>query len=490
LTRAPFAGRLVLPVAVLVLVLEVAFANGYGYHRDELYFRTAARHMAVAYDDQGFFTPVLGRISEALFGETPRGLRVFSAVAAATLVVLVALLARELGAGGRGQLVAAAGTASAGFVLAAGHILSTTTFDQLVWVATLLVVARVLAGGDERLWIVAGGLVGVGLENKQLPLLLVASLVAGLALDRRLLWVVRSPWLWLGAALAVILWLPNLAWQATHGWPQLALAEDIRRDDGAENRATLLPLQVLFLGPFLAPVLGLGLWGFLRETALRPWRALGIAYVVLLVLVFATAGRPYYAAPYLLVLLAAGCVLVERWLVTRTRELLVAGLLLVSAAIAVVIVLPVLHPERLQATPIPDLDEDAIETVGWPALVRTVARVHAQLPAEQRGTAVVFAGNYGEAGAIDRFGAAYGLPRAYSGQNAYARFGIPPGSAGPVIVLGYSDPSVDFRACRHAATIDNGVGLDNEEQGGAVFVCTRPRRPWAEAWPDLTHLDA
>jgi hypothetical protein len=102
----------------------------------------------------------------------------------------------------------------------------------------------------------------------------------------------------------------------------------------------------------------------------------------------------------------------------------------------------------------------------------------------------VFAGNYGEAGAVDRFGPDDGLPRAYSAQNAYARFGIPPGSAGPVIVLGYSDPSVDFLACRRAATIDNGVGLDNEEQGGAVFVCARPRRPWAEAWPELTHLDA
>jgi hypothetical protein len=98
--------------------------------------------------------------------------------------------------------------------------------------------------------------------------------------------------------------------------------------------------------------------------------------------------------------------------------------------------------------------------------------------------------NYGEAGAVGRFGRDYGLPRAYSGHNAYARFGIPPGSAGPVVVLGYRDPSVDFGACRRAATIDNGVGLDNEEQGGAVFVCGRPRRPWSEAWADLTHLDA
>jgi len=489
-SRGPFVARRVLPVAVLVFGLEVAFANGYGYHRDELYFRTAARHPAIAYDDQGFVTPLLGRLSEGLFGETPRGLRVFSALAAALLVVLVALLARELGAGARGQVVAAAGTAAAGFVLAAGHILSTTTFDLLVWVGVLLVVARILGGGDRRLWLLVGGLVGVGLENKQLPLLLVTALALGFALDRSQLEVVRTRWLWLGAALAFGLWLPSLVWQATHGWPQLTLAEDIRHDDGAENRATLLPLQVLLLGPLLAPVLGFGLWGLLRDAALRPWRALGIAYLVLLVLVFASAGRPYYAAPYLLVLLAAGSVLVERWLVNRGRELMVAALLVVSAVVAVVIVLPVLPPDQIEATPIPDLDEDAVEMVGWPALVRTVAGVYAALPADKRRTAVVFAGNYGEAGAVDRFGGAYGLPRAYSGQNAYARFGVPPDSAGPVIVLGYRDASVDFTACRRVAMIDNGVGLENEEQGGVVFLCARPRQAWADVWGELKHLDA
>jgi 4-amino-4-deoxy-L-arabinose transferase-like glycosyltransferase len=490
LTRAPFAGRLVLPVASLVLLVELAFGNRYGYHRDELYFRTAARHPAAGYDDQGVLTPFVGRLSEALFGDSPRGLRIFSALVVAVVVVLVALIARELGAGATGQLVGAAGTAAAAFVLAVGHLLSTTTFDLLVWIGLLLVVARILGGADERLWLLAGLIVGVGLENKQLPLLLVIALVVGLALDRRLLGLLRSPWLWGGVGLAVALWLPGLVWQAVHGFPQLTLTEDIRRDEGAESRATLVPLQLLLVGPLLVPVLGVGLWALLRDRAMRVWRPLGFAYLVLLAVVFASAGKPYYAAPYLLFLLAAGSVKVERWLTSRPRQLALAACLLASAAVAVLVTLPVLPADRLESTPIPDLNEDAIETVGWPELVRTVARVYDSLPARERRTAVVFAGNYGEAGAVDRFGLDHGLPRAYSAQNAYARFGIPPGSAGPVIVLGYRDPSVDFRACRRAATIDNGVGLDNEEQGGAVFVCARPRRPWAEAWPELTHLDA
>ena len=297
----------------------MAYGNRYGYHRDELYFRAAARHPALGYDDQGPITPLLGWVSEALFGESPRGLRVFSAVVVACVVVLVALVARELGAGAGGQLVAAAGAAAAAFVLAVGHLLTTSTFDMLVWIVILLVVARILGGGDERLWLVAGLAAGLGLENKQLPLLLVGSLAIGFALDRRFA-ALRSPWLWSGVVIAVVLWLPNLVWQGTHGWPQLELASDIRRDDGAESRLTLIPFQLLLVGPLLAPVLALGLWDLLRDPALRPWRSLGIAYLALLVLVFATAGKPYYTAPFLLCLLAAGSVGVERWLATRARQ--------------------------------------------------------------------------------------------------------------------------------------------------------------------------
>jgi hypothetical protein len=162
----------------------------------------------------------------------------------------------------------------------------------------------------------------------------------------------------------------------------------------------------------------------------------------------------------------------------------------VTAAVSLVVALPVIPADRLGDTFVAEVNEDAIETVGWPALARTVAEVYDALPERERATAVIFTGNYGEAGAIDRYGPELGLPRAYSGHNAFARFGIPEGSAGPVIVLGYDDPAAHFRDCRPAATIDNSVDLENEEQGRTVFVCEAPRLPWRQLWPTLAHLDA
>jgi hypothetical protein len=477
-------------VAVAELVVQVAFANRYGYHRDELYFRTAARHPAAGYDDQGPLTPLLGWVSEALFGESPRGLRAVSALVVALIVVVVALIARELRAGSLGQLVAAAGAAASVFVMVVGHLLSTATIDALVWVAAVFLVARILGDGDRRLWAVVGVVVGIGLQNKQLPLLLVAALAVGLTLDRRLLEALRTRWLWLGAGVAIAIWLPNLVWQAANDWPQAELAADIRQDEGSESRATMLPLQILLLGPLLAPVVGIGLWGLLRDSALRPWRSLGYTYIALVALLLLVAGKPYYAAPFLLVLLAAGSIPLERWLTSHLRRATVIVAVALSAVLAVLVALPVIPADRLDGTLVADVNEDAIETIGWPELVQAVADVYTALPEEERSSAVVLTGNYGEAGAVDRYGPALGLPRVYSGHNAYARFGLPADSARPVIVLGYADPSAHFVGCRAAATIDNDAGVDNEEQGGTIFVCDAPRRPWAEIWPELTHLDA
>src|SRR4029079_3449090 len=132
------------------------------------------------------------------------------------------------------------------------------------------------------------------------------------------------------------------------------------------------------------------------------------------------------------------------------RAVLALGLLL-TALISALIVLPVLPADRIGDTPIADLNEDAVETVGGPAFARSVAKVYDGLTPAERETAVIFTGNYGEAGAIDRYGPALGLPRAYSGHNSLARFGIPVGSAGPVVVLRYGKPSLDFFGCLRGA---------------------------------------
>jgi hypothetical protein len=214
-------------------------------------------------------------------------------------------------------------------------------------------------------------------------------------------------------------------------------------------------------------------------------RLFGWAWVLLAVAFMATGGKPYYLGGLLPLLTGLGAVPTDRWLAghRRRRRLLIAAVL-VSAVVCGIIALPVLP--RADLGPVLAANPDAGETVGWPAFVRTVARVDAALGTPP--DVVVLAANYGEAGAVDRFGAAYGLPRAVSGHNAYGYWGPPAPGAGPVIVVGYRLATAErhLTGCRPVARIRTGV--DNDENGGAVLVCLGPRTSWAREWPGLRHL--
>ena len=475
-------------IAAALGVVLLATANRYGFHRDELYFIEAGHHLAWGYVDQPPLTPLLGHISQSVFGASPRALRVPSVLVGMALVVLSASLCRRFGGTSRARILAAVCSAVAAVLLAVTHILSTTTFDVLAWVLVLWLVTRLLQGADPRLWVVVGLVVGIGLLNKHLVLFLVASLGVGILIGRRSD-VLRSKWLLVGAALALLIWSPNLIWQATHGWPQIDMARAIAREDGTENRAELIPLQLLLLGPLLLPIWGAGLLWLWRSDETKALRPLAFTYPVLLVAVFIGAGKSYYVAPILLVYLAAGCVVVDRWMTKPRRVIAVARVGERQRGD--------LGHHRLAASP---------RERRWRLPCRRIerrrardnrlARVHGSgrrrdrdAAPEQRASAILFTSNYGEAGAIDHLGGAFGLPRAYSGHNSYSDWGIPPDGAGPVVVIGFTQRSyVDtyWNGCSVAAHVDNGVGADNEEQGVPIWVCAGPKRSWADMWGDLT----
>ena len=414
-------------------------------------------------------------------------LRLPSAIAAGLTVLLTGLLARELGGGRPAPAIAAACAAVAGIVLVTGHLLSTSTFDLLVWTTILWLAVRAVRTGDDRLWLPAGVVLGVGLLNKPLPAFLALGAVAGIAIagPRRLL---RSPWVWAGAVIALAISSPWILWQAAHGWPQIDVSRSIAAGGSTSSQPwwAIVPFQVLLVSPPLAPIWIAGLVRLFRDPGMRDVRFLGWTWVALAVVFMATGGKPYYLAGLLPVLIAAGAISAAAWLERgrpgARRAVLVAAFA-ASGLIGAVIALPVLPADR--AGPVVAVNADAGETIGWPRFVQTVADVYRRLPR----AAVIVTGNYGEAGAIDRFGPRLGLPGAYSGHNAYGGWRRPPDRSGPVIAVGLRlGDRMRLGGCTVAARIDNGVGIDDQEQDRPLYVCGGPRRPWSEEWPALRHL--
>ncbi|MFJ8916284.1 glycosyltransferase family 39 protein [Amycolatopsis sp. NPDC102389] len=472
-------GPVGLVVAIQVLVLTL-LSGRYGFHRDELYFLAAGKRLAWGYVDQPPLTPLLARLSTDVFGATPAGLRVAATVCAAATVVLLTLVAREFGGGRGAQVLTAAMTALAAFVVVDGHMLSTATVDLLIWSALGLVVLRLLRTGDGRWWLAVGAVVGIGLEGKWLVLLMVASIgLAVLAVGPRT--VFRSGWLAAGILLALVLAAPGLIWQAAHDFPLLTVASGISDEDGAENRILFVPMQLLYLSPVVVPVWVAGALRLWRDPDLRWARSLTPAYLVLCVILLVLGGKPYYSAPFLLLLAAAGAEPCLRSLDRVSRRVGAAVMAVLGAAVSLVVGLPLLPVSVL--APILVVNKEQGEQSGWPELASTVTRVWEQIPPEQRSTAVIFTRNYGQAGALEH----YGLPSVYSGHMSYADWGPPPSDAvGPVVVVGPYLPDW-FTGCREAAVHDNGLGVENDEQGVRISLCTGTSRPWSALWGELRH---
>ena len=480
--------RALYAIAGAVTLVLVVFAGGYGYHRDELYFLEAGRHLDWSYADQGPVTPLIARAMDTIAPDSLTVLRVPSAIAAGLVVLLTGLLAREMNGDRRAQLIAAACAAVGVIVLFTGHLLSTSTFDLLAWTAITWLAVRAIRTGDDRLWIAAGVVLGIALMNKPLPAFLAVALLIGVAIagPRELL---RNKYVWAGALVALVIWSPWIIWQASNGWPQIDVSKSITEggSTSSEPRWALVPFQLLLISPFLAPVWIAGLVRLFRDRA-NPYRFLAWTWVALVVIFTATGGKPYYLAGLLPALLAAGAIATDAWLERGNRRLRTAALAATVGASAIIggaISLPLLPDDS--ADPVLAVNEDVGETIGWPEFTDQVAAVYRRTPG-----AVIFTANYGEAGAVDRYGPDRGLPGAYSGHNAYGDWGPPPpaNDRRRIVAVGLdqSQLAAHFRGCRLAARIASKDGVDNDEDGAPILLCERVRSTWRNEWPHLRHL--
>lgn len=468
--------------AAAVFVLLIAVSGRYGYHRDELYFLAAGHHLAWGYPDQPPFVPALARMMSAIGPDSLPVLRLPSAFAMAGVVLLTARLAREMGAGRGGRTLAALAMATCPLLFGAGHLLSTTTFGLLAWAASLLLVVRILRTGRNRLFVLLGVVVGIGLLDNDLIAFLMVGLAVGVLIagPRD---VFRSPWLWLGTVIAAVIWTPYLVWQARNGWPQLDVARSIASGGSgtSEPRWALVPFQLIMGNLWLTPIWVVGLVQLFRRPELSWARAVGWCWVALVAAFTVLGGKPYYLSGMFPALFAAGAQPSLDWArrsVSRFRALVIGGA--ISALVPLPVTLPLVPASALHNTPIVDMNYDAGETVGWPTYVHEVMDVVDRVQAGGTGGVVVLASNYGEAGAMHR----YGHVPTYSGDMGFWWWGPPPDDAANVVTVGYDESYLlkFFERCTLGTRLDNHLDVDDDEQGQPVYSCDGQRDDWSTQW--------
>ena len=499
----PFASGPVLGLAAAAVALLLAVGARYGYHRDELYFLAASRHLDWGYVDQPPVAVLVAWVNRVVLGDTLWGLRVVPALVVGAVVGLTGALSRELGGSRFAQGFAAACVASTGF-LVVGHLEGPTVYDALTWVLVSWLVVRILRTGDERLWLAVGLVVGIGMEAKQtVPLLLSGLAVGFLVNGQRALF--RSRYLWMGAAIALVGWAPNLVWEATNGWPTRAMDASLRAEHSGLGYTIKYPfITILAMGILLAPVWLAGAWALWADPTFRRYRAFGVAFALgTAALWIVIPDRFYYLIGLYPMLFAAGAIVTEevtegkrgffrlvpkhRWL-WRSRRFAM-GILVVNFLLFVPVALPVLPESAVASMDLNKINYNLGEEIGWPELVRQVALVWQGLPLAERSRSALFTGNYGEAGALIRDRSAYQLPPIYSGHNSLWSWGPPPASVTSLVGVGVARSELlpYFRSCNLATRIHNPPDVHNDENDVAVWICTGRTSTWAHIWPTLKH---
>jgi 4-amino-4-deoxy-L-arabinose transferase-like glycosyltransferase len=483
-------------VALSVSAFHALTNGNYGFHRDELDFMMSARRLAWGYISYPPFTPFIVRLGLTLFGPSLIGLRIFPALFSGMTVFLVGLMARDLGGRRLAQVVAALAVAISPIAIASSTMVMYFSFDFFFWVWVDFCLVRLIKTEDARWWLGVGAGLGLGMMNKYTVVFLVAALAVAVLFTpvRRYL---RSPWLYAGAGLALLIFLPNLIWQIQHHFIALEYLSSIHARDIRWGRAdSYLPEQLYATtNPFTLPLWLAGLIVLFFRPAGKPFRALAWIYLTAFLLFLVARGRSYYVAAAYMPLLGMGAVWLEGWLgargsgVGRLARSISYGMLGTGMLLAVVLLSPI-SPVGSPLFNITGTLTDAYrEMVGWPELVQQVAAVYARIPEAEKPATVVLAGNYGEAGALELYGPHYGLPRIISGANNLWESGYGDPAPETVVLVGFDAQYAYslFTACSAEGKVTNPYGVKNEESTShtTIYVCRRPRRPWEELWQTM-----
>jgi hypothetical protein len=502
MTASPVWTRPSVLLALATFAIHLLINGRYGFFRDELYFIVCGNNPAWGYVDQPPLIPLIASWSHALFGNFLLGFRLAPALAMTATVALTAEFARLLGGGRFAQGLAGLCVLTGGIFLVDGLLLYTDMLQPLTWLACSWFLVRLAQSGDERWWIAFGIVVGISLLSKYLIIFYLAALLPGL-LATPLRRSLARPWIYAGAAIALLMVLPNILWQQQHGWPFLQLgAAGVKGKNLALAPSDFFLQQLLLIGPVAAPVWLAGLWAAWVRPAHSVTRAFAIAYVLLCLVFIASHGKAYYLAPLYPTLLALGAVAIEHWFGKRSVRGAILALVAASGAFSAPLAVPVLpvasyiaYASAVGMAPSASatehqklglLPQHFADMFGWPEMAASIAAAYDRLPPADRARAVFFGQNYGEAAAIDVFGPPLGLPPAISGHNNYFLWG-PRGHDGSVILIiggNRAQMAEEFRSVEQVGYIDTPYAMPYETSQ-PIYVLRGLKMPLATLWPTL-----
>ncbi|MEO8232853.1 MAG: glycosyltransferase family 39 protein [Ignavibacteriota bacterium] len=504
LTSSTKDNIILLLISLFKLIMLIIFAGNYGLFRDEFYYLQCANHLSFGYVDQSPLSLLILYISTNLFGDSLLGIRILAYIASCVTVFMSGIIARELGGGRFAQITAAVSVLFCGVILGGGSYFSMNVFDILFSTMTFYYIIRLIKTDDKKYWIYIGILFGIGLQNKLSFLFLGAGFAIALLLTN-LRKNLLSKELWIGAALALLIFLPNIIWQITNGFPTLEFMHNAALYKNKSMGLTEFFINSVFeLNPFNFLFLLTAFYFLFFNKDGKRFIAIGIMYVAIFLIFVFNNGKPYYMGILYPVILACGAVgiavLFEKYFRVWVGYLLLL-ILLPFYFITTPFAIPVLKvdafidysarngvtPKNSENSELGLLPQFYSDRFGWEDLAEKTGEVFNSIPKSEQNNVVIFGQNYGEAGAIDYYRKKFNLPPAVSNHNSYWFWGYPDfvdtNTVWIVIGSNKENNGEFFESVELAATHTNKYGMPFENVD--IFICRKPKLKIDEGWQKI-----
>ena len=484
-----------IPIILLLSFVKFiihAFANSnYGFHRDELLHLSASEHL-----DWGFmeFPPLIafiGKLSYVFFDYSLWGVRLFPTLAGISILVLCCLIAKELG--GKSKAILLSGVCVLAFLpFYRNHTLfQPVAFDQLFWTLGFYFLIKFINSENKKYLIFLGITLGIGLLNKYTILVWAFGIFISLFFynNGKLF---RNKWLYISAFISLLIFLPNIIWQIQHDFPLLKHLHELNESQLDNISPFDFGLQQLNF-PFTLIVSLIGIIALINDKRLKKYKVIAISVLIVFFTMWVLQSKAYYIFAIYPVLFASGSVKIESLLTNKpTLIYLVAAVVLLPSIPFIPELTPILPIEKYvdytnkeEVNGRIELTGDYADMFGWEEQVKLVDSVYKSLSIKERKNTILWAENYGEAGALKILGKKYDLPNPISRHGSFWYWGYQNKNADVWISLGNEKESVEnvFEEIKLVKIIKHKYAI-GEENGIPLYICRKPKIDIDKWWKD------
>ncbi|MCO4292220.1 glycosyltransferase family 39 protein [Solitalea sp. MAHUQ-68] len=415
--------------AIIIFFFLVKFtqlfftSSNYELHRDEYLYLAEGDHMAWGYLEVPPLVPFLAFLTKSLFGSSITAVRLFPTLFGAGIVALGGLMAREMGGKKYAEVLGCCVILFSSAFVRVSILFMPVIVELFFWTIYSYLIFRYLNHRSAKNLIFLGIAFGLGMMTKYSSAFFIVSLLIGLALtNERKLFINR--WFWIATAIAFIIFLPNLLWQYNYNFPVVHHMKELRETQLINvNWGDFLKDQ-LIMNLTVLPIWIIGLGALLFSKTLANYRIIGLTAFFVVFILMISSGKSYYTLGVYPVLLAAGAVQIEQWLIGKVSYWFRPAFILVPVVL-LYLILPICIPYlpttkmiafgkkmvakgidgpwRWEDGKIHDLPQDYADMFGWEEIAKKVAETYHSLSPEEQKQTIIFCDNYGFAGAVQYY---------------------------------------------------------------------------------------